>query len=173
MSWCVSPWVYLLWGTLCLLDLIDYFLSYVGEILNYNLFKIFFIAFLFLLFFWDPYSSNVGAFDMVPDFSVTVLSSFHSFSFILLFRNYFYHFIFQLTDSFLCFRYSATDSIFNFSNCVVYVCLFFNLSRSFKIDSCIFSILFSRFLIIVTIIILNSFSDNLPISSSFIWTLCF
>ena len=36
-------------------------------------------------------------------------------------------------------------------------------------DSCIFSILFSRFLIIFTIIILNSFSSSLPISSSFIW----
>ena len=37
------------------------------------------------------------------------------------------------------------------------------------IHSCIFSVLFSRFLIIFTIIILNSFSGNLPISSSFIW----
>src|SRR5574337_1301981 len=39
----------------------------------------------------------------------------------------------------------------------VYVCLIFNSSRSLLIDSCIFSILFSRFLIIFTIIILNSF----------------
>jgi len=39
--------------------------------------------------------------------------------------------------------------------------------RSLLIDSCIFSILFSRFLIIFTIIILNSFSGSLPISSSF------
>ena len=39
----------------------------------------------------------------------------------------------------------------------VYVCLVFNSSRSLLIDSCIFSILFSRFLIIFTIIILNSF----------------
>ena len=50
----------------------------------------------------------------------------------------------------------------------VSVCLFFNYSRSLLIDSCIFSILFSRFLIIFTIIILNSFSGGLPISSSFI-----
>jgi len=41
------------------------------------------------------------------------------------------------------------------------------------IASCIFSILFSRFLIIFTIIILNSFSGSLPISSSFIWTSVF
>ena len=52
------------------------------------------------------------------------------FSFLLLyfvFRSYFHHFIFQLTDSFFCFRYSAIDffqSIFNFSNCVVYLCMF-------------------------------------------------
>ena len=39
-----------------------------------------------------------------------VLSSFHSFYFILLLRIYFHHFIFQLTDSFFCFRYSAIES---------------------------------------------------------------
>ena len=55
----------------------------------------------------------------------------------------------------------------------VSVCLFFNSSRSLLIDSCIFSILFSRFLIIFTIIILNSFSSNFPVSSSFIWTFVF
>ena len=54
----------------------------------------------------------------------------------------------------------------------VSVCLFFNYSRSLLIDSCIFSILFSRFWIIFTIIILNSFSGNCPISS-FILTLFF
>ena len=36
-----------------------------------------------------------------------------------------------------------------------------------------FSILFSRFLVIFTIIILNSFSDSLPIYSWFIWTSVF
>ena len=41
MSWCVSPWVYPVWNSLCLLDLIDYFLFHVGENFNYNLFKIF------------------------------------------------------------------------------------------------------------------------------------
>ena len=63
----------------------------------------------FLFFFWNPYNLNVGAFDMVPEVSETVLGSFHSFYFILFFRSYFHHFIFQLTDSF-CFRYSAIDS---------------------------------------------------------------
>ena len=87
MSWHVSPWVYLIWDSLCLLDLINYFLFHVGDIFNYNLFKNFLIPFLFL-FFWDPYNSNVGTFDIVPEVSETILSSFHSFYFILLFRSY-------------------------------------------------------------------------------------
>ena len=77
-----------------------------------------------LFFFWDAYNLNVDAFDIVPVVSEAVLSSFHSFYFILVFRIYFHHFIFQVTDSF-CFRYSAIDSfqsIFNLSNCVV--CMF-------------------------------------------------
>ena len=69
---------FILYGTLCLLDLIDYFLFHVGEIFNYNLFKNVLIPFLFLFFFWDPYNSNVGAFDIVPEVSETILSSFHS-----------------------------------------------------------------------------------------------
>ena len=47
---------------------LDYFLFHVGKNFNYNLFKIFLIPFLFL-FFWDPYNSNVGAFDIVPEVS--------------------------------------------------------------------------------------------------------
>ena len=50
----VSPWVYPVWDSLCLLDLIAYFLFHVGEIFNYNLLKNFLIPFLFLFFFWDP-----------------------------------------------------------------------------------------------------------------------
>ena len=51
---------------LCLLDLIDYFLFYIGKILNFNLFKNFLIPFLFP-FFWDCNNSNDGAFDIVPE----------------------------------------------------------------------------------------------------------
>ena len=43
---------FILYGTLCLLDLIDYFLFQVGGIFNYNLFKNFLIPFLFLFFFF-------------------------------------------------------------------------------------------------------------------------
>ena len=57
-----------------------------------------------------PYSSNVGAFDIVPEVSEIILSSLHSCYFILLFRSHFHHFIFQIINSFFCLRYSAIDS---------------------------------------------------------------
>ena len=47
VSRCVSPWIYPAWDSLCLLDLINYFLFHVEEILNYNLFKIFSYLFFF------------------------------------------------------------------------------------------------------------------------------
>ena len=66
VCWRVSPWIYPVWDSLCLLDLIGYFLFHVGEIFNYNCFKNFPIPFLSLFLFWDPYNENVGAFDIVP-----------------------------------------------------------------------------------------------------------
>ena len=54
MSWCVPPWVYHVWNSLCLLDLIEFLLFHAGENFNYNLFKNFLIPFLFLFFFWIP-----------------------------------------------------------------------------------------------------------------------
>ena len=107
--------------------------------------------------------------------SLRLSSPLHSFYFILLFSSYFHHFIFLIyfTDLFFCFSYSAMDSFQSiFISLIVLfvsVCLFFNPSRSLLIDYCIFSTLFSRFLIF-TIIILKSFSGSLPISSSLIWT---
>ena len=145
MSWHVCPWVYPVWDCSWIWLTISF--SMLGKF-STIISKHFLIHFLFLFFFWDPYNSNVVAFDIVPEVSETILSSFHSFYFILLFRSYFHHFIFQLTDPFFCFRYSAIDSfrVINLSNCVVYLCMFIlNSSRSLLIDSCIFSILFSRF----------------------------
>ena len=52
----------------------------------------------------------------------------------------------------------------------IIVCLLFSSYRSLLNVSCIFSILFPRFWIIFTIITLNSFSDRLPLSSSFVWS---
>ena len=108
MSWCVSPWIYPVWDSLCFLDLIDYFPSHIREVFNYNLFKYFLNPFLFL-FFWDPYNSNVGAFNVVSEVSETVLHSFHSFFFILLCGSYFQYFIFQVTYPFFSLSYSAID----------------------------------------------------------------
>jgi len=112
-------------------------------------------------------------FDIVPEVSETILSSSHSFYFILLFKSYFHHFIFQLTDLFFCLGILLLipSTVFLISVIVLFVsvCLLFNSSSSLLIDFCIFSILFSRFSIIFTIIILNSFSGSLPIYSSVIW----
>ena len=55
----------------------DYFPP--NRVLNYNLFKYFLRHFLLLIFFWDSYNSNVGAFSVVQEISETVLISFHSF----------------------------------------------------------------------------------------------
>ena len=153
MSWCVSPWVYSIWDSLCLLDLIDNFFSHVGEIFNSNLFKKFLIPFLFLYFFWDAYNSNVGVFDIVLEVSET--SQF--FSFFTIFCSS------EVSSTILSpsslIHSSASDILLLIPSRVflilvivlfVSVCLFFNSSRSLLIHSCISSILFSRFLIIFT-----------------------
>ena len=127
-------------------------------------FKIFLIHFLFFPFlFWDPCNSNIGAFNIVPEVSESTHSSFHSFYFILLFSSYFHHSVFQLTYLFFCLTrilLLISSRVFLISVIVLFVsvCLFFISSRSLVVDSYIFSILFSRFWIIFTIIILNTFS---------------
>ena len=66
---------------------------------------------------------------------------------------------------YLCFslNYSAMDSF----KCAIHFCLFFSSSRSLVNTSCIFFIVFLSSWIIFTIIILNSFSERLPLSTSF------
>ena len=124
----------------------------------------------------SPNNLNVGGFDMVPEVSESILSSFHSFYFILLFRTYFHHFVLHsLIRSASDILLLIPSRVFLISVIVLFfsVCLFFYSSRSLLINSCIVSILFSRFLIIFAIIILNYFSDSVPLSSSFIWTSVF
>ena len=58
---------------------LDYFLSHVGDVFNYDLFKNCLSAFLFLFFLWDTYNSYVAAFNIVPEVSEANLNSFHSF----------------------------------------------------------------------------------------------
>ena len=117
--------------------------------------KIFSYSFFSLLFLWMLVHLILS-----QRVSETILSVFHFFPFILLFSSYFHHSIFQLTYLIFCLRYSAIDSfqsIFNSSNCVVSICLFFISSISLLIDSCIFYVLFLRFWTIFSIIMLNSF----------------
>ena len=78
MSWCVSPWIYPVWDSLCFLDLINYFLFHIREVFTYNLFKYFLRPILFLFFLWDPCNLNVGVFNVVPDVSEIVLNCFYS-----------------------------------------------------------------------------------------------
>ena len=54
ISMCLGVFLvgFFLYGTLCLLNLIDYFLFHIGDIFNYNLFKNFLLPFLFLFFFF-------------------------------------------------------------------------------------------------------------------------
>ena len=119
---------------------------------------------------------NVGVFNVVPEVSETVLISFHSLFFILLFGSYFHHSTYQLTYLFFCLSYSIPSSLVFISVTVLFItdCLFFSSSRSLLNTSCIFSIcasiLFPRSWIIFAIITLNSFSGRLPICSSFIWS---
>ena len=79
MSWGVSPWVYPVWDSLGFLDMGGYFLPHLREVFNCYLLKYFLTPFLFIFFFWDTYDSNVGEFNIVPEVSEVVLTSFNSF----------------------------------------------------------------------------------------------
>ena len=81
MTWGVLPWVYPVWDSLGFLDLGGYLLLHFREVFNYYLLKYFLMAFLFAFFFWDSYDSNVGEFNIVPEVSEAVLTSFNSFFF--------------------------------------------------------------------------------------------
>ena len=111
MSWGVSPWIYPVWDSLGFLDLGDYFLPHFREVFNYYLLKYFLMVFLLVLFFWDSYDSNVGAFNIVLEVSEIVLISFNSFFFFPLCFIYFYHSIFYLTYPIFCLRYSTIGSL--------------------------------------------------------------
>jgi len=113
MSWGVSPWVYPVWDSLGFLDLGDYFLPHFREVFNYYLLKYFLLVFLFVFFFWNSYDSNIGAFNIVPEVSESVLISFNLFFFFPLCFIYFYHSIFYFTYPIFCLCYSTVGSLQN------------------------------------------------------------
>ena len=176
--------LFILFGTLGFLDLIGYFLHHFRDIFNYYCLKYFLMAFL-------SSSSGIPMIWMLGHLTLSQrslrLSSFNSFFFFPLCFIYFYHSIFHLTYPIFYLSYSTVGSLqsaFDLSYFIINVWLFFISSRPFISSrlniSCIFSILvsnpficnsilFSRFWIIFTIIILNSFSGRLPISSPFVW----
>jgi len=103
VSWCVPPWVYPSWDSLCFLDMADNFLSHVGEVFSYYLFKYFLRFFLFLSSFWDSYTVNTGAFNVVPE--VKLLGCLRFFSFFFLYSVFsidFHHSVLQATYLFFC-----------------------------------------------------------------------
>ena len=160
------------------LGLIDYFLFHVGEIFNSKLFKNFLTPCLF-------YSSSSGT-PVIQMLVHLILSQrslrLSSVLFILFTLFCSSEVISTILSSSSLINSSASDililipsRVFLISVIVLFfsVCLVCNSSRSLLIYSCIFSIWFSRFLIIFTTMILNSFSGTLPISSSCIWTSVF
>jgi len=147
---------FILFGTLLLLDLIDYFLFHVGETFNYNLSKNFLISFLFS-------SSSGPPIQMLVHLILSQRSLRLSLVLVILFTLFCSSEVISTILSSSSLIRSASDilllipfTVFLISVIVssVYVCLFFNSSRSSLIDSCIFSIPFSVFLIFTIIILI-------------------
>ena len=107
MSWDSPPWVYFLWRSLHFVDLSEWFLFHVREVFSCYLFEYFFCPFLFLFSFWHPYNTDVGAFNIVPEFSDTLLISFQSL-FSLLFHT-----------SVIPTRLSSTSLLCSSASCIV------------------------------------------------------
>ena len=68
MSEHVAPWKSCM-GLSYFLNLSECFLSHVGEIFSYFIFRYLLRPFLSLFSFWDPYNVDVGAFDVISEIS--------------------------------------------------------------------------------------------------------
>ena len=140
--------------------------------------KIFSVStFPFFFFLWEACNSNVGVFNIVPKVSEAILNSFHPFSFIVCFSSYFQHSIFQLivhsSASIILLLVPSRILLISVIVLFISVCLFFISSMSSVIVITVtyfLCFLHSIFKSILTIIILNSFSGRLFISSLFIWS---
>ena len=184
MSWGVSCWVYpfgTLWVSWTWVAISFPILGKFSTIISSSIFSWPF----FLCSSSVTHDLNVGVFDIVPEVSEVVLISFKSFflsaSFISTILSS-TSFILSSTSVILL---VVPSRVFFICYCIIhyfFISLFYSFIliffRSLLNISCIFSILvsrlfnsilFSRFWIIFTIIILNSFSGRLPISSSLVW----
>ena len=94
---------FILTGTLCFLDLGGYFFHILGKFSTIISSKYFLGSFLSLFSFWEHYNANVVAFNVVPEVSLAVFISFHSFFFILFQGSKFHHPVFQVTYPFFCY----------------------------------------------------------------------
>ena len=121
-------------------------MSHIKEVFGSYFFTNFLWPFLSLFSFLFPYNANVGVFNIVPEFSYTVLISFHSFFFIL-FCFDFHQSVFHITYLFFCpyILLLIPSHEFHFGYCVVHFCLFFKSSLSLFSVSCNFLIFASSF----------------------------
>ena len=144
MSWGVLPWVYPFWYSLGFLSLGDYFLLHFREIFNYYLLKYFLISFLFVVFYWDTYDSNVGVFNIVPEVSEVVFISFYYF-FPLCFIYFQHYTTLLILSSASVILLLVPFRVILISVIALFITdqLFFIYSRCFSNISCIFLILVS------------------------------
>ena len=77
----VPPLVYFIWYSLHSLDLSEWFLFHVREVFGSYFSEYFFCPLFYLFSFWHPHNTDVGAFNVVPEFSETLFISFPSFLF--------------------------------------------------------------------------------------------
>ena len=134
----VPPWVYAAWGSLCSLDLADYFLSQMREFFSYYLLRYFLRSFLSLFSFWDPYNGNVCAFTVVPTVSLAVFF-FCLFVFISIFCSVAVICTILSSSSFIHSSASVILLLIPSGILFISVCWFLNSSRSLVNASCIFS----------------------------------
>lgn len=133
-------WIYVVWGSLCFLDLGGCFLSHAREVFSYHVFG----------YFSGSFSLSFGTSIMwMFEFALKVCPRgllncphwFHSVFFILFHSSNSHHSVFQLTYPWFCLIYSAIDSflcIFHFNYYTVQ--LFFISSSSLLSIASVFSV---------------------------------
>ena len=150
---------------------IDYFLSHIREVFNYNLFK----------YFLRPFFSSSSGTPIMQILVHLMLSqrSLRLSSILFILFSLFCSFVvistilssrslIRSSASVILLLIPSSKVLVSFILLFITVCLLCSSSSYLLRVSCIFSILFPVFWIIFTIIILNSFSGRLPISSSFV-----